>query len=519
MLHPKLNLALGLLILITVAARAQTPAGLDLSFNTTGTFIGDGGREVAAILPLTDGSVLVAQNVVANSGHSFLRKHKADGSVDVTFGINGKFDVQIASDRTKVNAIKLHNNNIFIAGETFDGSSTYCFLAKIKEDGSGYNTSFSIGGVKTTYFLSQLEDLVINNDGDMFLLGTKDFEKATIMKVLANGNTDITFGNAGRAQHSSANSNTFYWMYSLAIDQQNKLVATGKYYTYTGTPFTNACIMKVKENGNLDSSFDNDGVAYYNSANSQNNEGRKIMVSSSNNYFVGSSAPQAVGNNTDFALLKTNANGIVDNTFGTAGWKQYDLMNNGEGEYVNGGEILQDDRILLAGVTGIGDTIRFGLLMLNPDGTRNTNFASNGVYRNIFGQRNNNAVNVCAIDASGKIYLGGYARTCSNGVCGPLSAALAKYTGADFVTTVPTEHSIFQRTIYPNPCRAGSSLQIRDASDHHISGFAILTTSMGRHYTLPIANNSITLPQFYTGLCTISYQSKGDLVSTKLLVQ
>jgi uncharacterized delta-60 repeat protein len=494
---------------------AQTPAGLDLSFNTTGTYVGDASREISAILPLADGSVIVSQNVTASSGHSFLRKHKADGSIDLSFGVNGKFDVQVASTRTRVNTIKLHNNNLFVAGETFDGSSTYCFLSKIKEDGSGYNTSFSIGGTKTTYFLSQLEDLAIDNNGDMYLLGAKDNERATIMKVLANGNTDVAFGTSGRAQHQSANSTTFYWMYSLAFDKQNNLVATGKYYTYTGTPFSKVCIMKVKESGMLDSSFDADGMAYYNSANSQHNEGRKIMIDN-NNYLIASAAPQAIGNNTDFALLKTNELGMPDNAFGTSGWMQYDLNNNGAGEYVNSGARLDDGRILLTGVSGIGDTIRFGLLMLNADGTRNTAFAANGVYQNIFGTRNNNAGGVCAVDANGKIYMGGYTRTCANGVCGPLSAALAKYTGADFATNISTVSAKADFAVFPNPCRSGSTVYI----DGDLKASEVLLTDIiGKSRILHIVNNTILIPHECCGVCTISYKSNDATISKKLLVE
>ena len=126
---------------------------------------------------------------------------------------------------------------------------------------------------------------------------------------------------------------------------------------------------------------------------------------------------------------------------------------------------FSDGRILTAGLTGDGDTVYFSMLMMNSDGSRNTAFAPNGVFKNIFGQNNNSGCSSMDITHSGKILLAGYTRTCANGVCGPISVATARYNGA----SAPNGSSSIKKDnnfkIYPNPIGQNEVLNISGVND------------------------------------------------------
>nr|MBP6314437.1 T9SS type A sorting domain-containing protein [Chitinophagaceae bacterium] len=503
-------------MIINMSVWAQLPCGLDQGFNGTGLFIGDGSKQATALLPLADGKIIICNNPVSNLGHSYLKRYHPDGSLDISFGSNGKFDVKIESERTTINAMEVYNNKIYCCGTTYNGTTTLGFICRLKIDG-GYDSSFSIQGVKTMYTFNTLEDLIIDNTGKIFLAGTSDYDVLTLMKLQNNGTTDNTFGNVGRAQHQTPNVNIFYNVYDVALDASSNIVITGKYYTLSGSYFRKVFVAKIKPSGVLDSTFDADGVAYYNSGVSHMDEARKIFPLNNGDYCIAVSAQDSMGTFFDFALLKIKGNGLTDNTFGVNGWKLYDLGNN-TGESVTDAAMLSNGNYLLSGNHGFGDTIRFTLLMLKPDGSREPNFAPNGLFTNIFGNRNNNATGAMAVSAQGKIYLGGYARTCANGVCGPLSLAVARYHGAETATSIPDFELASSAIICsPNPILSKGLLKIMEPENVEL---VQLVNALGQAIPLQkVGAHLFQLPECASGIYFLQARSNRQLISTKLLVQ
>ncbi len=495
---------------------AQLPCSLDQGFNGSGLFIGDGSKQASAMLPLPDGKIIICNNPVSNLGHSYLKRYHADGTLDISFGTNGKFDVKVESERTVIEAMELYGNKIYCCGTTYNGTTTLGFVCRLKIDGA-YDSTFSIQGVKTMYTFNTLEDLIIDNNGKIFLAGTSDYDVLTLMKLQNNGTTDNTFGNVGRAQHQTPNVNIFYNVYDVALDPSNNIVITGKYYTLSGSYFRKVFVARVKPSGILDSTFDSDGVAYYNSGVSHMDEARKIFPMSNGDYSIAVSAQDSAGTFFDFAMLKIKGNSQTDNSFGVNGWKLYDLGNN-TGESVTDAAMLSNGNFLLSGNHGFGDTIRFTLLMLKPDGSKDQNFAPNGLFTNIFGTRNNNATGKMAISAQGKIYLGGYARTCANGVCGPLALAVARYHGAETATTIPDfERSSQSISCSPNPIQPQGLLKINAVGPFES---VQLINPLGQSMRLQnVGPNTFQLPNCAPGIYFLQLNTKGPLLSTKLLVE
>jgi hypothetical protein len=240
----------------------------------------------------------------------------------------------------------------------------------------------------------------------------------------------------GETTFKTAASGEYYETRHINLDKNNKIILTGKYYTtQAATNFSKTFIVRLNADGQKDNSFDADAIAFYNSAVGNFDEGRRIFANISNDYYVIGSTWKS-NQDYDYALMKVKNNSMLDNSFDMDGWKLYNIGGSSTEEYLLNGEMMQNENLLLTGNQGSGDTVYFCMLMVKPDGTPDNNFATNGVYKHIFGVNNNNSSAALALSNDGKLYLGGYTRTCTGGTCGPLSSGIARYNGGQISTSL-----------------------------------------------------------------------------------
>jgi uncharacterized delta-60 repeat protein len=115
--------------------------------------------------------------------------------------------------------------------------------------------------------------------------------------------------------------------------------------------------------------------------------------------------------NTDFTVMRWNADGSQDSSFGTGGWSQIDFF--GGVDEALGVALQPDGKIVVVGTvfnTGNGST-DMGIARLNPDGSLDTTFATDGVPGMAsvdFTGGADMALGVVLLD-DGKIMVGGYA--------------------------------------------------------------------------------------------------------------
>ena len=110
------------------------------------------------------------------------------------------------------------------------------------------------------------------------------------------------------------------------------------------------------------------------------------------------------GNQGDFALVRYNADGTVDQTFGTDGVVTTDF-----GYYIERGRSLSiqsDGKILIAGFISNGNDWDFAIARYNIDGTLDTSFSDDGKVITDFGGTSDKAYSI-NIQPDGKILLAG----------------------------------------------------------------------------------------------------------------
>ena len=106
-----------------------------------------------------------------------------------------------------------------------------------------------------------------------------------------------------------------------------------------------------------------------------------------------------------FGLIRFNANGQFDNSFGTGG-KVFTSIGSGD-SYANAASLQADGKIIVAGQAYIGNNnFDFALVRYNNDGSLDNNFGTGGKIITPIGQNDDYALAI-AIQPDGKIIVAG----------------------------------------------------------------------------------------------------------------
>ena len=158
---------------------------------------------------------------------------------------------------------------------------------------------------------------------------------------------------------------------------------------------------RFKRNGDLDTDFGDGGTFRARYGTGTTEHGMVVAIQGDGKIVVGANA----GGATDqrFGILRYKANGTKDSDFGTNGKKAFDFPGIGN-SFVNDMVIQPNGKIVLAGATyggGVGD---FALMRVKPNGQRDRDF---GYRETDFGSDSDEAYGV-GLQSTGKIVMGGY---------------------------------------------------------------------------------------------------------------
>lgn len=123
----------------------------------------------------------------------------------------------------------------------------------------------------------------------------------------------------------------------------------------------------------------------------------------------------------DFAIVRLNADGSLDTSFGTGGKVVTDL---GGSDEARGVAIQADGRILVTGSTTAAWPRAFATIRCLADGRLDTSFGSGGVVTTAFGPEGEDWADAVAVQGDGSIVVGGTARLSAAGAD---AMALARY--------------------------------------------------------------------------------------------
>ncbi|WP_422104892.1 T9SS type A sorting domain-containing protein [Winogradskyella sp.] len=298
----------------------------------------------------TDGKIVLAGTCPRipsdNTEESFaIIRLNSDGSLDTTYGTNGKTFFDLGIDSECEDAVMLPDNSVIMMGSAEINFDRYFAVAKV--DPFGFlDTEFSIDGKQTAN--------VVND-------------------VNANG-----FGGF--------------------VDQNNRIVMGGE----TGGEYV---IMRFTPTGNLDTTFNGTGIVSTADVSGGNPEIISIGELSDGKIFA--VAQHVTVNNFNIALLRYNSDGTIDTTFGNNGYLVIDI-DNGSEDIPYDMVIQPDDKAIISGgYVSTSNDFYFLTLRVNTDGTLDTTFSSDGVRLELFGTSSSYNANTVNIQPDGKIIVGG----------------------------------------------------------------------------------------------------------------
>jgi uncharacterized delta-60 repeat protein len=193
--------------------------------------------------------------------------------------------------------------------------------------------------------------------------------------------------------------------YAVALQSlDNKLVLAGNSYTgLTGGGY-DFSVLRLNTDGSPDNSFDGDGKltlpvgdrwSYATAVAVQPGDGKIVVAGYAFN-----------GTNDDFAVVRLNTDGSPDNTFDADGIKLIPVGNGLDRSYSM--VIQSDGKILLAGQAYNGANYDFAIVRLNADGSLDNTFDGDGmVLINVGASASADVAYSIAIQADGKIVLAG----------------------------------------------------------------------------------------------------------------
>jgi len=266
--------------------------------------------------------------------------------------------------------------------------------------------TFGVYGKTTANFTSYdaITDIAFQPDGKIvasklvIVNGANDFG---VSRFNADGSLDQSFGSGGNATINVLNGQDY--AYSVAVQLDGKIVISGSVDSPQG--FFRTGIVRYNSNGTLDTTFGNGGKVVIETESNQANAmaiqpDGKIVVAGHTTDFTG-------GTRANFLVVRCNANGTLDNSFGSGGTVITDFFTANDVAYDLA--LQTDGKIVVAGTTWLDTKAgNFAIVRYNNNGSLDASFGSAGKLTTDFFSNLDDARAV-AVQVNGKIVVGGSA--------------------------------------------------------------------------------------------------------------
>jgi uncharacterized delta-60 repeat protein len=400
------------LLLLPGTHAMAAPGDLDAGFDTDGIVTTNVGTVDQAFDVAVDSSdrVIVAGFTYNSHDRDFaVVRYKADGSLDTSFSGDGKVATDLGglSGNEQINAVAVQGDDkIVVAGNTV-GVDQDMAVARYNTDGT-LDTSFSGDGYLTTDFVGDdsAQGVAIDDSGDIVVAGSAHVGgdvDFALARYTSGGVPDASFDGDGMLTTAVGPSND--QANDVGIDSHGEIVAVGA--TTQGAHNKDFAIVRYNDDGSLDDTFSSDGIVIPNGT----DKARSVAIDGADNIVAAGSYYNIQSHDLDFGIVRYTPDGLPDGTFGSEGNGR---VNTPVGK---GGEALSvaidgQGRIVAAGYASNGTDRDFALVLYDASGNPETTFGTGGKVLTPIGT--NDSGRGVAVDSLGRFVMGGYALTGRN---------------------------------------------------------------------------------------------------------
>ncbi len=393
----------------TIPVTVVNPGSRDVSFDADGSvdtvIPTSNSSTIQDIAVQADGKILAAgfSNISAN--HFTLARYTTDGALDATFGTGGIVTSPVPNSSSSfIQAVAIQSDGKIIAAGSSTIGTTRFTLARYNTDGN-IDTSFGTGGFVTsvisTSASSTILDIAIQADGKIVAAGASTIVSShfTVARYDTDGNFDTSFGTGGSV-FTAIPTSTSSTIQEIAIQADGKIVAAGPSVISSNNRFT---LVRYEANGNLDNSFGTGGVVttVIPSSTSSNIQGVSIQSDGK----IVAAGFSFISSSNRFTLARYDTSGSLDASFGTAGIVTTEIPTSTNSAALS--LVLQTDgKIVAAGHSNTPQT-NFTLARYNPNGSLDTSFNGNGVIITTIPNSTLSLIQSVAIQGDGKVIAAG----------------------------------------------------------------------------------------------------------------
>ena len=369
--------------------RLLSAGELDPSFGTGGKVVTDfGGTDSGqAVAVQSDGRIVV----VGHRGEAdfVLARYNANGTLDTTFGSVGRVTTDFGGQDAAFAVAVQADGRIVTAGRSGGAFA----LARYNVDGS-LDAAFGSGGkvvtdLGTTDPTSTIFDIAVQPDGKIVAAGTRGFDDFALARYNPDGTLDSSFGTGGVVVTDFGPG--FDGAGALELQIDGRIVVAGQAGVDDG--HKDFALARYLPDGTLDTAFGGTGLVTTDFSGAF--DGASGLVVQPDGKIVAA----GISGFSDVALARYNSDGSLDPTFGSGGRVVTEL-----GDFDVAFELVRqsDGKLVTAGERG-GD---FAVIRYNADGTLDGTFGAGGVTITDFGTPNDIAFGA-AIEPDGGIVAAG----------------------------------------------------------------------------------------------------------------
>jgi uncharacterized delta-60 repeat protein len=440
-----------------------------------------------------------------------LSRFTKDGILDSSFGLNGIKILDIKNVDNRISAISVQSDDkIVLCVNTTNNASAFDYnIIRFNKNGD-LDNSFGTNGFAVSPFIGN--DMFIQSDGKIVVGGNvskvingKTKYDLGLIRFNSSGQIDNSFGNNGIA---TVDFNTDGFLRSIGLQSSGKIVVLG---VSTGT-INDYLFARFTQNGILDNSFALSGKRVINNFNGAYFS--VLGIDQNDKIFALGDSPTSQVDMGNFYIIKLDANGALDPTFGGSGIVKTKIKDTRASA---GAMTFQDDgKVLIFGMT----TSIIGMQVGNITSLR---YRNNGYLDSSYGKNglNNNLIDSgeyflsinAVVQNDDKILISGTYNLISKDIQELALVRLAQTNNSDIVSPKVD----FSFMVHPNPSSSYLELQ----SQNNFSKIEILDIKGRLVKEMVLDSNSYKLD--VSGLCVgvyfvrVTYQGHGTVVQ-KILI-